>query len=288
MATPSTPLPAQLEFARFIAGSCLVDRQGRPLVVYHGTTEVVHVPAVMQPGDPQARKELQALGKRLGFAPERWADVASVLERWVTSQQDVALQYGVDAQLAAQARQWSEAARARTLEEPRVELGFKRFRMPAGSKEIGAHFGTETQASARGTPFPFHLCIRNPLRLPDLGTWDYQLVMRAARRAGVSISEAEYDRVFNAPHGQENAALRKLLLAKGIDGIVYANEAEGQGDSYIVFDARQVWSLSQRPLDGSALTDTTAAERETATDVEDADEPDDDGQRDQEWARMRG
>ena len=59
------------------------------------------------------------------------------------------------------------------------------------------------------------------------GTWNYQSVMRELRRRGVKISEAEYDSVFNA--NDNNAALRELLKGKGIESIVYLNEAEGRG-----------------------------------------------------------
>lgn len=88
-----------------------------------------------------------------------------------------------------------------------------------------------------GDAFPFFVDLRKPLRLPDLGTWGYQSVMREARKAGVSISESEYESVFNA--SDNNAALRELLISKGYDGVVYKNEAEGTGDSFIVFAPRQ-------------------------------------------------
>lgn len=43
--------------------------------------------------------------------------------------------------------------------------------------------------------------------------------------------------------GAENrhAAVRRFLKSKGYDGIVYRNEVEGRGDSYLLFDDNQLW-----------------------------------------------
>jgi hypothetical protein len=237
------------EFETWSADGILTDDAGVPLVVWHGTTEVVRHGAQLAPGCPIARRELQALCECIGMPAERWTDVSSVVNRWVQSQKDIAQRYGIDEQIAANAAQWSIQARSKVVREPWAELRFELFELPGGGKELGAHFGTKEQASVFGDPFAFLLRLNNPVRLPDLGTWDYQLVMRELRRARVAISEQEYDQVFNARFGGENQALRDLLMAKGIDGIVYENEAEGRGDSYIVLDPANVWSLSQRPVD---------------------------------------
>jgi hypothetical protein len=62
--------------------------------------------------------------------------------------------------------------------------------------------------------------------------------MRELKLNGVKISESEYDAVFNA--NDNNKALRDLMLSKGIDGVIYKNEAEGKGDSYIALQQSQI------------------------------------------------
>ena len=80
--------------------------------------------------------------------------------------------------------------------------------------------------------------IANGLRLDDLVTWDYQNVIREARKAGVDITEDEYTAVFNQFDGDR--ATRRLLESKGFDGIVYKNMVEGDGDSFIAFRPDQI------------------------------------------------
>ena len=172
------------EFRAWFGDSKVVDEKGAPLVVYHGTDEVVR---------PKGTIGKDASGKR-------------------------------------------------TYRASSPELGFSEFRMPRDGYEMGAHFGSEKQAKKFGPAFQFFLSISNPLRLPDLGVWGYQSVIREARKAGVPISEGEYDAVFAAQ--DNNAALRDLLTEKGFDGIVYANAMEGRGDSYIAFRPEQIKSVN--------------------------------------------
>lgn len=221
------------DFSTWFGRSRVVDRVGAPLVVYHGTTVTRTVTYPVVPGDAEAKNKLKTLAFDHGIAD--YDSVPGIFERWL--EMGMAASRGVTYEMAVLARTWLSLAKPQ-VRAPTVELGFDRFILPAGSTELGAHFGTRDQALARGTPFPFLLSMRNPLRLPDLGTWGYQNVIREARRAGVHISEQEYDQVFNQV--DNNAALRALLMEKGIDGVVYWNEAEGAGDSYIAFDPDQI------------------------------------------------
>jgi len=112
-------------------------------------------------------------------------------------------------------------------------------------RHFGFHVGTREQASHFGRRCLSVLVrISNPLPLPDLGTWDYQSVIREARKAGVDITEGEYDQVFN--HTDETKATRRLLEAKGFDGIVYYNAVEGGGYSYIAFRPDQLTILPKQ------------------------------------------
>lgn len=221
------------EFQSWFAGSAVVRPDGQPLMVHHGTTVVKVVPGETRPGDANATAELQALAAQHGI-PEA-NDVPVILERWVAM--GMAANRGVTPEDAVRSRALLAKSRPHVT-RPSEVLGFDAFELPSGDKELGAHFGTRTHASGFGNVFDFYLRIGNPLRLPDLGTWHYQSVMREVRRQGVSLSEDEYTAVFNAQ--DNNAALRELLLSKGFDGVVYANKAEGSGDSFIVFQADQV------------------------------------------------
>lgn len=225
-------------FRRWFGNSKVVDKHGNPLVVYHGTNETTYTPRVTRDGSASASAELKRMAETHGI--KEWGDVASILERWVDT--GIADRYGVTKQVAEHARELTRQARSTEETPARVDLGFSVFNLPADGKELGAHFGTKKQAEYFGKPFGFYLNLQNPMRLPDLGTWDYQSVMREARKRGVEISNDEYDQVFNAR--DNNDALRKLLLSKGIDGVVYKNEAEGRGDSYIAFKPEQIKSAT--------------------------------------------
>lgn len=124
---------------------------------------------------------------------------------------------------------------------------------------LGAHFGTSEQSNQRlleignrftaNKTFPVHLSIKNPLRLPDLGTWGFENVARELKKQG-ALTPADYDKAWNA-NDQENA-LREILSAKGYDGVVYENAVEGKGLSYIAFNPNQIKSIfnnrpTQRP-----------------------------------------
>lgn len=214
------------------------DAAGALLKVYHGTAEVVFIPGDSVPGDPEAIAELKAMAARFGIAD--YTSVNAVLERLGRSGQRGRLgETDVDAVRAAELHE-----KGKTRMEPsRNALGFDAFRMPAGDIELGAHFGTRDQALSFGEPFEFYLDLRNPVRLSDLGSWHYQKVIAALREAGVSISETEAAQVDRAE--DHNEALRALMLAKGYDGVVYANEAEGAGDSYIALKPESIFRAEQ-------------------------------------------
>nr|MBQ6739425.1 hypothetical protein [Synergistaceae bacterium] len=81
--------------------------------------------------------------------------------------------------------------------------------------EVNSHFGTRQQAEARnkGKLFPVFLNIRNPQRTVDQGVyWDFDI---------------------------------KYAKQGGYDGLVYENEVEGDGDSWIAFYPEQVKSATK-------------------------------------------
>jgi hypothetical protein len=204
--------------------------------MYHGTNETEYVPGTTTPGDKQALSELNAYADKHGLSG-RPMDVANIFERWVSM--GMAEEQGITPEDAIRARELVTRARGEST-PGREAIGFSVFNIPAGELELGVHLGNKGAASMFGEPFRFFSNADNLLRLPDLGTWNYQNVMREARKAGVPISESEYDDAFNAT--DNNKAVRELLKSKGYDGIVYENEAEGRGDSFIVFDPNQIKS----------------------------------------------
>jgi len=215
-------------------------RAGYKQKLWHGTaatTDVVEaVSSSAGDKEQQLSQELRDIGAKFGFAK----DVAYMLERQLEYFPDDANQQGITQEVATRTRSLEEALqklRRKTRARPVRQLEFDVFNFPSDGKELGVHLGNQKQAEMFGDAFPFFVDLRKPLRLPDLGTWGYQSVMREARKAGVSISESEYESVFNA--SDSNAALRELLISKGYDGVVYKNEAEGTGDSFIVFAPRQ-------------------------------------------------
>lgn len=212
---------------------------GIPLRLYHGTTETKYEPGVYRPaqGEQKALQGLAAIQRQViedGTFTEPVKDIrdlANVLER-------------VKHPSAPSARTLTAMASGRS--ERSVErIGFSVF----NTNEMGIHLGNEGAASQLGTPFPFYVDIRNPLRLKDAYDWNVFTVMRQVRKAGLNIPESEFEAVSKSK--DREAALVALIKSKGYDGIVYDNEAEGRGDSWIAFDPSQVKSADAVTRDES-------------------------------------
>ncbi len=96
--------------------------------------------------------------------------------------------------------------------------GIHRFR-------AGSHFGTSEQANTRA------------------GRWaDVYGEGDSLYSAYLNIKNPK--RVFDQPSREAWAAEMATAKAEGHDGLVYRNEAEGRGDSYVIFDPRQVKSAT--------------------------------------------
>ena len=118
--------------------------------------------------------------------------------------------------------------------------------------DIGFHFGTEEQARKRGIDlkaasgrmFRAHLNIRNPYRVRlDLNSWWPSHIGLYLWAEGV-ITDEQWSEIqkldgrgYNTPGAQR---LREMLDEKGIDGFVYPNGIEGDGDSYIALRDDQI------------------------------------------------
>ena len=120
--------------------------------------------------------------------------------------------------------------------------------------DIGFHFGNKNQAENRlkekGTKGRFiksYLNIKNPIELKyDLPDWNASAAAIHLWNDGI-ISFDEYLQVHKLYledkdnyNSKSSAKLREMLAEKGYDGIIYENEIEGDGKSYIAFYPEQV------------------------------------------------
>ena len=128
--------------------------------------------------------------------------------------------------------------------------------------DIGFHFGTKEQAANRvrnengpidnaGIYFGF-LNLRKPLYAGlDFGSWESSTVaVKIFNRVEtgaleLALTKSDVALLSRLASGGStkgtNAALRNWLVSKGYDGVIYDNTAyfEGEGNSYIIFDAHQ-------------------------------------------------
>jgi GNAT superfamily N-acetyltransferase len=122
-----------------------------------------------------------------------------------------------------------------------------------GKSDLGAHFGTLDQAEYRaelfdeGAIMPVWLRIRHPLRLIDTGSFHADAIAPQLAKKGIIpkdvakkiITECEANWRMRKKY---DPMLRRLIQTAGYDGIVYKNQHEGAGDSWIAFDSRQIKS----------------------------------------------
>lgn len=126
-----------------------------------------------------------------------------------------------------------------------------KFRKFDTSRE-GSHFGTPEQANNVRKPGlrpakPYRLAIENPLRIRDLGTWTVDGIATELHTTGL-IDDAEADAVYAERNWSDERGyekIKQILTAKGYDGLVYANEQEGQGDSHIAFYSKQIKPIKE-------------------------------------------
>lgn len=115
--------------------------------------------------------------------------------------------------------------------------------------DIGFHLGSRTTAESRQQDLvelygkkesdtriiEADVQIKNPIRLQDAGRWDSEAIAYALETAGL-ITEADIEVYAEKTHEELRAFLQNL----GYDGIVYENEMEGGGDSFVAFSADQI------------------------------------------------
>ena len=92
------------------------------------------------------------------------------------------------------------------------------------------------------------LKIANPLRVDDMFTWAPEEV-REALLVKQIITPEEYGNMDIV--GREEVC--GFLQRSGYDAIIYKNETEGGGDSFIVFESRQIRDASAVVLDDAGM-----------------------------------
>lgn len=121
----------------------------------------------------------------------------------------------------------------------------------------------EVVGEEAGNVLPIRLKMQNPIRLTDSGEWrnsvgvaqtlidsgqfdESTMVQLIEIDAEARELERQFDDNFEDSRENEelNDEMREIIKAAGYDGIVYRNQVEGTGDSYIVFDANQVRSTN--------------------------------------------
>lgn len=132
---------------------------------------------------------------------------------------------------------------------------FDTFELPENrgiDHELGIHFGTIEQAETAAKEIgntnihPVYLRIKNPVKLDDHNNWSADDVALDLWRAQV-IDEETYDWLMNEympdPHVNQlecTKMFRKLIEDAGYDSVIYDNEFEGLGYSYIIWHPEQI------------------------------------------------
>jgi len=124
-----------------------------------------------------------------------------------------------------------------------------KFRTRSG---IGVHFGTKEQAEfvastkGGGVVKEVALDIKNPISLEDRNAWGHAPILQQLKEKGIVTEEEYNDYIYG--NKSDTFDVTKVLQEKGFDSIVYANTAEGKGDSYLIFDKSQIKEVPQEAV----------------------------------------
>lgn len=127
--------------------------------------------------------------------------------------------------------------------------------------DLGIHFGTLGQAQDRldylaagrrpsdhWRIIPAYLSIQSPLRLPDLGFWNWENVEYALRDKFGEDAVRQALRSSYSANGKTNA-MRQLIMHRGYDGVVYKNTGETAGAAELSAEvdvARKTMTAAQK------------------------------------------
>ena len=151
-------------------------------------------------------------------------------------------------------REWYGRSKVKGVVYHATAADFDAFDTTKG--DLGAHFGSIEQAnylknrlSGRGSMniMPVWLSIRNPLRLKDVGSFHADGIAVQLEKKGL-LKKGEGKRIEKEIDAdwtlrkKYDPMLRQIIKDAGYDGVVYKNEHEGDGDSYIAFEPEQIKS----------------------------------------------
>ncbi len=178
-------------------------------------------------------------------------------------------------------KQWMGNSRVRTVVYHATNNAFDS--VDIDRSDLGAHFGNLEQmknlesrlehrswnSTADGMlVMPVWLRLENPLRLKDVGSFHADAIALQLEKKGI-LAKGESKRIVKECEADwrqrktHDPILRQKIIDAGYDGVVYKNEHEGGGDSFIAFDPRQVKSaIGNSGLflrDSASLTDTQEA-----------------------------
>ena len=262
-------------FYKWFSDSKVVDEQGRPLVVYHGTSDVFtvfdrtndigyHFGTLyaaqdrslktgkadvsierIEPSKIDSDSLAASKGEIKGSpAKELYSTMLHKLDNPKQNLWDVILQMDTDEINGV-------------LDEYRNKPDSKRFidrveRAQSGiihkvyvngversshktSREANAVYEKLKRESTR--PMAAYLALQNPIRLSDLGVWPAQGIANAS-----GFSKSEMNEVYDSGDADaQYETVKRILESKGYDGIVYTNEVEHTGsDSFIAFNPTQI------------------------------------------------
>jgi hypothetical protein len=116
---------------------------------------------------------------------------------------------------------------------------------------MGFHFGTKEQAEFRSTQYDFrgtptlgeyYLSIQNPLRVSHMASFaPDHLAEQMMDMELITPDQYEDIQTDNSYSDKDiGTDLVKVLKKSGYDGLVYENEREGEGDSYVPFNENQI------------------------------------------------
>lgn len=127
-----------------------------------------------------------------------------------------------------------------------TEFSLGDFAFHIGSLEQAMHFGHKYIKEV-------YINVKNPMYIDgDTMRWPGLVIANKAVEQGI-FSEKEYEFVsklegfrgndYNAP---ANVIIREVLESKGYDGVIYDNDIEGNGISFIVFNSNQIKYVSNQ------------------------------------------
>jgi hypothetical protein len=126
--------------------------------------------------------------------------------------------------------------------------------------EVGAHFGSTIEQAENainrqnellnsddsGRILKYHITINNALKVPDIGRWyPSRIFDEIIEPMNLIYPKTQYYKGLGELEISNRSAddIIDIFIENGYDGLIYDNQYEGYGDSYIVFNENQIKSI---------------------------------------------